>query len=80
MSTPNVTLIGEADDDQGRTITIHQDHQAIRIDALGSELMLSIGALQRVMHLLADAATEARLWELARADDELAEVPEVPGE
>lgn len=63
----NVTLTGAVDDVHGLGLRVHQDHNGVRIDVGQIEIMLEIDGLQAFMRLLADAACDARLWEISQA-------------
>jgi hypothetical protein len=63
----DVTLTGAVDDTRGLGVAVHQDHNGIRIDAGGIEITFEISSLQTFMRLLADAACDARLWEISQA-------------
>lgn len=70
--TGSTALIASMDDERGLTISVYRDHDGIRIDAGGTEIMLSTasidamtGSIHALISLLHEASTEAILWGLS---------------
>jgi hypothetical protein len=59
----NTALTGALDDIHGRTIAVYQDHDGIRIDAAGIEIMLTREAAQLLRDWVHEAEEFAAEWE-----------------
>ena len=70
----NITLAGAVDDIRGLGVAVYQDHQGIRIDVAGHEIMLDPAGSRALRDLLIAAEVEARFWHMTN------DVPEVTGE
>ena len=63
----DVTLIGAVDTVHGAAVTIHQDHDGVKILAGGTEFMFTREAARTLASLMIDAAVDSVLWELYSA-------------
>ena len=64
----NTALTGALDDVHGRTVAVYQDHNGVRIDAAGIEIMLTREASRLLRRLLDNAEDIASDWECEYAD------------
>lgn len=64
MVTAPVTLAGAMDDARGLGISVYQDHDGVRIDAGGIEIMLSYYQASELIGLVDDARTAALIHEV----------------
>jgi hypothetical protein len=62
-ATPNTALTGAIDDINGRSLAIHHDHDGVRIDTAGIEIMLTRGQSRALRALLEESETESAIWE-----------------
>jgi hypothetical protein len=62
-SRVNTALTGALDDTHGRTIAVYQDHDGVRIDAAGIEIMLTREASQLLRDWMYEAEWFAHTWE-----------------
>jgi hypothetical protein len=63
--TGPVALIASMDDDRGLTLNVYRDHDAVRIDVAGAEIMLCADDCHALVALLKNAVIDAELWGLA---------------
>lgn len=63
--TSPTALIASMDDERGLSISVYRDHDGVRIDVAGAEIMLSYFSAHALRNLLIEAITEAELWGLA---------------
>ena len=64
----NTRLSGALDDLHGRTVAVYQDHDGVRIDTAGIEIMLTREASRLLRRLLDNAEDIAFDWECEYAD------------
>ena len=64
----NTRLSGALDDTHGRTVAVYQDHDGVRIDTAGIEIMLTREASRLLRRLLDNAEDIASDWECKYAD------------
>lgn len=62
MAPMNTTLTGALDDVHGRRVRVWQDHDGVRIDTGGIEIMLDQSAAGKLHDLLVSAKIDALIW------------------
>lgn len=70
MTQPNITMAGTVSDQDGRTITVHQDHDGIRIDMGDVRIMLTMAGAITLCTVLEAAQAAAIRWRAPDADDD----------
>lgn len=67
----NITLAGALDDVHGRRVRVWQDHDGVRIDAGGIEIMLDQSMAGLLSQVIFDARVDADIWAASQgiADD-----------
>jgi hypothetical protein len=80
MSTADSSLMAAVDDIRGRHLAVYHNAGQIRLEVgegpHRTDVDLSIEAARVIVHALADASIEARLWELKQAATDTAELEE----
>ena len=68
MPDRDIQLTGAADTVHGATLSIHQDHDGVRIDAGIREYMLDRAAAVMLRDAIDTALYEAQIWEADNSD------------
>jgi len=63
--TGSTRLVASMDDERGLSVTVYRDHDGVRINVAGAEVMLSADAAHSLISLLRDAVIDAELWGLS---------------